>query len=114
MSDPVLDLMTDKCSRMLSVLADPQRLRIIECLSDGSRNVGELAVCLGKHLVKVSHHLSVLKKAGLVKSNRRGRYIYYELQSGAISSSDILNGQAYLDLGCCRLELSKVSKKCCS
>lgn len=110
----MLDFKTNKCSRMLSVLADVQRLRIIECLSDGSRNVSELAHCLDKHLVKVSHHLSVLKKAGLVKSNRRGRFMYYELQPGAITTSDILNGQVHLDLGCCRLELSKVSKKCCS
>ena len=110
----MLDIKPVHCSRMLAILSDPQRLRIIECLSDGSRNVSELAHCLDKHLVKVSHHLSVLKKAGLVISNRRGRFMYYELQPGAITTSDILNGQVHLDLGCCRLELSKVSKKCCS
>jgi ArsR family transcriptional regulator len=84
-------------------------LRIIECLSEKSRNVGELASCLGKHMVKVSHHLSILRKAGLVKSNRMGRFIYYELQSGL----GVSGSTGHLDLGCCRLEFSKISKKCC-
>ena len=106
----MLDFKTNKCSRILSVLADVQRLRIIECLSDGSRNVSELASCLGKHMVKVSHHLSILRKAGLVKSNRMGRFIYYELQSGM----GVSGPTNHLDLGCCRLELSKTLKKCCS
>lgn len=95
----MLDLKRDQCARMLGVISDPQRLRIIECLSDGSHNVGEIAACLGKHIVKVSHHLSVLKKAGLVKSSRKGRFIYYELQS------ELSGSGGYLDLGCCRLEL---------
>ena len=106
----MLDFKTNKCSRILSVLADVQRLRIIECLSEKSRNVGELASCLGKHMVKVSHHLSILRKAGLVKSNRMGRFIYYELQSGM----GVSGPTSHLDLGCCRLELSKTPKKCCS
>jgi len=96
----MLDLKPEQCSRMLAVISDPQRLRIIECLSGGSQNVGDIAVFLGKHIVKVSHHLSVLKKAGLVKSNRKGRFIYYELQS------EVSGSKNYLDLGCCRLELS--------
>jgi DNA-binding transcriptional ArsR family regulator len=61
-------------------------------------------------MVKVSHHLSILRKAGLVKSNRMGRFIYYELQS----EFGVAGPTSHLDLGCCRLELSKTLKKCCS
>ena len=106
----MLDIKPVHCSRILAILSDPQRLRIIECLSEKSRNVGELASCLGKHVVKVSHHLSILRKAGLVKSNRMGRFIYYELQS----ELGVSGSTSHFDLGCCRLELSMTLKKCCS
>ena len=106
----MFDIKPFQCSRMLAVISEPQRLRIIECLSEKSRNVGELASCLGKHMVKVSHHLSILRKAGLVKSNRMGRFIYYELQSVL----GVSGSTSHLDLGCCRIEFSKISKKCCS
>lgn len=105
----LLDIKPVHCSRMLAVLSDLQRLRIIECLSERPCNVGELASYLGKHMVKVSHHLSVLRKAGLVKSHRVGRFIYYELLPGA----GVTGSTSYLDLGCCRLEFSKTTKKCC-
>lgn len=106
----MIDLKSDHCSRLLGILSDPLRLKIIECLGNGARSVGELAKCLDKHIVKVSHHLAVLRKAGFVKFNRRGKFIYYELQSGLISSTNIVERPTHLDLGCCRLEILKVSK----
>src|SRR5262245_36092358 len=60
------DLKPKQCARILRVLAEPERLRIIQCLSGGPKNVSEIAQLLGRHVVKVSHHLSVLRQAGLV------------------------------------------------
>lgn len=109
----MLDLNPDECCKILSVLSDPQRLKIIECLTDGHKNVSELSHCLGKHMVKVSHHLSVLRKAGFVEANRKGRFIYYRLISYFSNSKSDSISSSFLDLGCCRLELLGNTKKCC-
>jgi DNA-binding transcriptional ArsR family regulator len=51
----------------------------------------------------VSHHLTVLKNAGLVESRKQGRFVLYTLSPGLLQ---IEGGEAdHLDLGCCRLEL---------
>lgn len=109
----MLDLNPDECCKILSVLSDPQRLKIIECLTDGDKNVSELSRCLGKHMVKVSHHLSVLRKAGFVEATREGRFIYYRLKSYFSNGKSNNKPSSFLDLGCCRLELSGNTKKCC-
>ncbi len=54
-------------------------------------------------LVNVSHHLTVLRHAGLVESRKQGRFVLYTLSPGLLQ---IEGGEAdHLDLGCCRLEL---------
>ena len=55
------------CAEMLQALAEPNRIRIIECLRTGSKNVTELAKLLNVEIVNVSHHLGVLRQAGLVQ-----------------------------------------------
>ena len=50
--------------RMLRALADPDRLRLIQCLRDGPRDVTELAGLVGGEVVNVSHHLGVLAQRG--------------------------------------------------
>lgn len=101
----MIDLNPEECCKILGVLSDPQRLKIIECLSDGDKNVSELSLSLKKHMVKVSHHLSVLRKAGFVKTNRKGRFIYYSLKSYFPNQNNNCKSPRFLDLGCCRLEL---------
>lgn len=69
----------------LKALAEPLRWRIVELLA-----VEDLCVC---HLVEelqvaqplVSHHLKVLREAGLVESERFRYWSYYRLRSGALS-----------------------------
>ena len=100
------DLEPKRCARILRVLADPERLRIIQCLSAGPRNVSELAALLGRAVVKVSHHLSVLRQAGLVEDERQGRYVVYRLHPDVYRPAGA-NGDEHLDLGCCRLEVPK-------
>jgi DNA-binding transcriptional ArsR family regulator len=98
MSEP---LEPQRCARMLKALADPERLRLVQALRAGPRNVSELAALLGKtEIVNVSHHLSVLRHAGLVLDERQGRYVVYRLHP------DVFRPDAeHLDLGCCRLEM---------
>ena len=103
MKDP---LEPDRCARMLRVLADPERLRIIQCLRDGPHNVGEVADLLGETIVKVSYHLGVLRQAGVVRDTKTGRHVLYELHPEVFRPT--AKGAAdFLDLGCCRLEIPK-------
>ena len=50
MEDP---LQPDRCARLLKSVADPERLRIIQCLREGPKNVSELAALLGEGSVQM-------------------------------------------------------------
>lgn len=59
----------------LKALADPARVKIMSLLFSspaGEQNSGELAVLLGLTESTVSHHLTQLRRAGFVESDRRG------------------------------------------
>lgn len=60
-------------------LSDPTRRAILDLLKDGARTAGEIGSRFDMTGATVSHHLSVLKEAGLISDERRGKYIYYEL-----------------------------------
>ena len=60
-------------------LSDPTRRAILDLLKDGARTAGDIGDHFDMTGATVSHHLSVLKEAGLVSDDRRGKYIYYEL-----------------------------------
>lgn len=62
-------------------LADPTRRRILAILRDGDRPAGEIAAEFAMAWASVSHHLNVLKSAGLVRSRRDGQFIVYSLHT---------------------------------
>jgi ArsR family transcriptional regulator, arsenate/arsenite/antimonite-responsive transcriptional repressor len=67
-------------AKIFAALADEHRLRIVSTLA----RAGEVCVCdlnAGLPLLQptVSHHLKLLKAAGLVESERRGTWVYYRL-----------------------------------
>jgi DNA-binding transcriptional ArsR family regulator len=96
-------LQSQRCAQLLKALAEPDRLRIVQALRKGTHNVSELTEELHMELVNVSHHLTVLRHAGLVESRKQGRFVLYTLSPGLLQ---IEGGEAdHLDLGCCRLEL---------
>jgi DNA-binding transcriptional ArsR family regulator len=65
-------------NRIVSALADPTRMSVMEKLRDGPRSVGEIANDLPVSRPAVSQHLKVLKEAGLVNDRSVGtRRIYY-------------------------------------
>jgi ArsR family transcriptional regulator len=100
-------LQPDRCARALRALADPERLRIVHSLRDGPRNVSELAALLGEEIVKVSHHLGVLRAAGLVHHEKQGRFVVYSLNPKVFQPCGTASDAEHLDLGCCRLELPR-------
>jgi len=60
-------------------LSDENRLRIILCVSNGKKSVSSIVEELGLSQPLVSHHLKELKRSLLVKIERSGPFIYYEL-----------------------------------
>lgn len=93
------------CAQRLKALAEPERLRIVEVLFEGERTVGDLCSVLGDEMVKVSHHLKVLRHAGLVNKRKEGRFVVYALPPEVFAATRVVDGKRRLDLGCCRLEI---------
>ncbi len=62
-------------------IADPTRRRILKYLRGGERNAGELAEYAGVGRTALSHHLTVLKLADLVRVERRGQFQVYSLNT---------------------------------
>jgi DNA-binding transcriptional ArsR family regulator len=60
-------------------LSDENRLRIILCVSNGKKSVSSIVEELSLSQPLVSHHLKELKRSLLVKIERNGPFIYYEL-----------------------------------
>jgi len=87
------------CVDKLKVLADTTRLSVIEELMEGAHSVSELGGRLGVEQSLLSHHLKVMRDAGLVTARRNGKTMRYELAPGVGPSR---RGKA-IDLGCCRL-----------
>jgi len=67
--------------QLLQALADPTRLAIVRQLGSESASVCacDFTSCCDVAQPTVSHHLKVLREAGVVTTERRGTYIYYEL-----------------------------------
>lgn len=91
------------CADMLQAIAEPNRIRIIECLRTGSMNVTQLARALNVEIVNVSHHLGVLRTAGLVQDEKDGRFVIYSLHPKIFNNDN--NKATFLDLGWCRIEI---------
>lgn len=60
-------------------MAEPQRLKILNSLRDGPRNVGDLTLALACSQANVSKHLALLSKTGLVERESRGTSVYYRI-----------------------------------
>ena len=65
-------------------LSDENRLRILLCVSNGKKSVSSIVEELNLSQPLVSHHLKELKRSLLVKIERNGPFIYYELSDARI------------------------------
>ncbi len=64
-----------------SAMADPTRRKILELLSKGDLSAGEIADNFDMAKPSISHHLSVLKNAGLIDGEKKGQNIIYTLNT---------------------------------
>jgi len=100
-------LQPNRCARLLRAVAEPDRLRIVRCLRGGAKNVSEISAELQAPIVNVSHHLRVLREAGLVVDEKQGRFVLYRLHPDVFQPDEDAKQAEHLDFGCCRLEIPK-------
>lgn len=96
---PIGDQEALEIALRLKALADPARVKLMSLLfssSAGEENSSDLARALGLGESTVSHHLSQLRKAGLVQSERRGMSVFHTVRRDSVAALC-----AVLDPNCC-------------
>jgi len=68
----------------LRALADPIRREILNLLKNGTLSAGEIVEHFEVTGASVSRHLSILKEADLIRDERKGKFIYYELNASVL------------------------------
>lgn len=76
--------------QLLAALADPTRLRIVEIVAAR----GEICSCdllapLGKSQPTVSHHTSILARAGVLVGRKRGRWTWWSVDAGVVGELSV-------------------------
>ncbi len=70
--------------KSFKALSDPTRREILALLKKGPLPAGEITAHFDVTAATVSHHLSILRDAGLVLDDKQGKYIYYELNMSVV------------------------------
>jgi ArsR family transcriptional regulator len=86
-SEPIDEASAAGLAQVFKALGDPVRLRLVSLI--GARQGGEVCVCdltsaFDLTQPTISHHLKVLREAGLIDSKRRGTWVYYRLVPTAL------------------------------
>lgn len=76
----------DHLARLFKALSHPARLWIVESLYAGERCVHELVEGLGLDFSTVSRHLYLLKQAGMITDEKRGKNVYYKMKAECVKS----------------------------
>ncbi|MBQ8026181.1 MAG: winged helix-turn-helix transcriptional regulator [Oscillospiraceae bacterium] len=71
----------------MRALADPTRRTILNLLKKSRLSAGEIAEHFDMSLPAVSKHLAVLKEADLVRDQREGKYVFYELNASVLDEA---------------------------
>ena len=71
----------------MKALADPTRRTILNLLKKSRLSTGEIAEHFDMSLPAVSKHLTVLKEADLIRDQREGKYIFYELNASVLDEA---------------------------
>jgi DNA-binding transcriptional ArsR family regulator len=81
---PLVDGSLHSLAFLAKSLADENRLRILLCLKNGRKSVSRIVEELNLSQPLVSHHLKELRRSLLVKVERKGPFIYYEISDARI------------------------------
>lgn len=69
---------------VFKALNDPTRREILELLKKKDLTAGEIAEHFNISKPSISHHLDILKQAGLVEADKQGQFIYYSLNTTVV------------------------------
>ena len=69
---------------VFKALNDPTRREILEMLHERDMTAGEIAEGFDMSFPSISHHLDLLKRAGLVNAEKEGQYVYYSLNTTVV------------------------------
>lgn len=84
-----------RCGLVFHALGDRTRLRILKLLRGKECCVSEICANFEMTQPSISHHLDVLKRAGLVKNEKRGREVYYRYDRATLL---VCCGMTFADL----------------
>ena len=73
-------------AEVFKALSHPTRLAIVDMLAGGERCVCELNEQIDADMSTVSRHLSVLRNAGILSSDKRGNQVFYHLECPCITT----------------------------
>ena len=95
-------------------LSDLTRLRIVEILLEGEKNVSELVAVLGQPQSRVSNHLACLRWCGYVDSRRDGKFVYYRVADQRVRdlvtlAREVIADHAEAIQSCTRIPVSEHS-----
>ena len=74
-------------AELCKALADPKRLMMLNGLKDGPKSVSQLAGMAGLKQSNASQHLGVLRRAGVVRTERQGSIVNYSLATPRIAEA---------------------------
>ena len=69
---------------LIKALNDPTRRRILEMLRQRDLTAGEIAEAFDMTKPSISHHLDLLKQAGLVLADKQGQFVHYSLNTSVL------------------------------
>lgn len=81
---PLTDEALELVARRFAVLAEPMRLRLIQALFDGEKNVSELVEATAGTQANVSRHLQTLTQAHVLGRRKEGLQVFYSIADPSI------------------------------
>jgi ArsR family transcriptional regulator len=93
--EPLNAAEAEELAPLFKAIGDPVRLRLlslIACHEGGEACVCDLTAAFELTAPTISHHLKVLKQAGLIDSERRGTWVYYWINPGVLARLSALLG----------------------
>ena len=94
-----------KIASLLAAVGEPTRMQVLLILAHGPRNVGQLADAVGIPMVNMSHHLGVMRTAGLLDHDKDGRRVIYSLRPSVFTPGTAPDVLGTLALGDFRLTI---------
>ena len=94
-----------KVAALLAAVAEPTRLRVLWQLAKGPQHVGALAELIKIPMVNMSHHLGVMRQAGVLDDEKDGRKVIYKLRPEVFAPGTTPDVLGILTLGNFRMVL---------